>query len=76
MTTWLHVITASNKVLESLKQQVRALQGRLDCYHRQKLKKSQNTLFYHNQKQLYRQLNASETIDLQVEPDVESIKQL
>jgi len=32
-------------------------------------------ILYHNQKQFYRQLNASSNVDLNVEPDVESIKQ-
>jgi len=62
-------------VIESLKQQVVALQGRLDRYRKQKLRKSQNTLFHHNQKQFYRDLNAPKNMDLQVEPDVESVKQ-
>ena len=38
-------------------------------------KKLKNTLFCYNQKQLYQQLDAPRDVDLQVEPDVEGIKQ-
>ena len=58
-------------MLENLEQQVRALQGRLDHYHKQKLKKSQNICSIIIETVAL----TIECFNLQVEPDVESITQ-